>query len=186
MPGFFCQLNIFMVLDLLQFYFRLVAVWVYYDVFESLPIRINILPLLSDVFTSGYPLAIDHNNGINLISRRALKGYIVHAGKNINHSNNTECYELSFYCPPGISGAPLFYTEEDNLIYIQGIIVGVSRSENPITQIKEIENVIYEKIETTFYGVAINALSIIDMKSELLSKSIKEYLIEENLLNKNN
>lgn len=159
----------------------IVKIKMHYDIFESLPMRDTILPLLSDVYTFGYPFAINEDSGKYLISRRALKGYIVHTGRNIKTPNITESYELSFYCPRGISGAPLVYTEDDSSIFIQGIIIGNSESEIPIGKAIETDDKIYEKSETTFFGIAINILSFIEKKSKLLGKSIKEYLLEEKL-----
>ena len=63
---------------------------------------------------------------------------------------------------------------------MKGVVLGNSSIEIPVFSSKEVinesEQVVYEKYETTSYGVAVIAGSLRDVKSRILGATIFEYL----------
>jgi len=158
-----------------------------YKIFKSFKIRSIILPLLSDIYTLGFPHAIEIYDQKHVIKRRALKGYIVNAGIFRQLNINFQSYEISFFCPKGISGAPILSRLNNGNILINGYIIGSSNIETPVFEEKEVlnegnEKTVHLKTETTKFGIAINAMELLKINSYIFQKSIRDYLIENELL----
>lgn len=140
----------------------------------------NQLSMLDNVQTVGFPYALDLQNF--MIHIRSLKGYIVSNRQFDRLSPKPWCYELSFHCPVGISGAPLFDSK------VKGIIIGETDTEvlmdsketEIITENKE-KNV-YEKYKTTSWGISVQTRSLQNIKSRILEGTIGEYLQRVNLI----
>ena len=146
-------------------------------------------PLLKDVWSAGFPHAYDKE--LKNIKNRALMGYIVSSTNFREFKSNPLSYELSFHCPVGISGAPLLIRNNSNPLVI-GYIVGNTNSEILILREKEIEiekesgkekETVFEKTETTKYGIAIDILELLEVNSRLLgNKTLATYFSENKLL----
>src|SRR5690349_11390779 len=91
--------------------------------------------LLDDVQTVGFPYAVDVQR--NSIHIRAFKGYIVSNPEFDKLPTNPLVYELSFQCPRGLSGAPVF-VEKDNARCIIGIVLGNQATDMLVFSHKEV------------------------------------------------
>lgn len=143
------------------------------------------LKLLDNIETSGYPYAIDPE--LNRIDTRAFKGYIVSSSATfpLLSKDSTIFYELSFQCPRGISGAPLFTSERPGKV--KGIILG--NKETPVTIWKEktkskdgANEKITEVQEAIHYGAAIEIQYLKDIEFKLLGGSLGDHLAKNNLI----
>jgi len=137
---------------------------------------------LEDVFTIGYPFG--YNNLEKEMVVRGLKGHIVTRRHFHEFQNKPLIYELSFHCPKGVSGASLKSTETS---HIKGFIIANAATEISVFKETEInqdekEKIVYEKVETTKYGVAITIANLIDKNSSILGTTFKKYLKKQNLL----
>lgn len=114
------------------------------------------LPLLADVETLGFPYGLESEE--RLINLRAFKGYIVgnHYGFN-RLVGSPSISELSFHCPRGLSGAPVFSKQNK----IVGVVIGNNITEMTIYTEKEkiSENTehIFEKTESMHLGVMVRS-----------------------------
>jgi hypothetical protein len=140
--------------------------------YKTLNISFNRLEMLEDVSTAGFPHGLDFEN--NVLRNRALKGYIVNHGPFFRFHKKPLAYELSFQCPKGISGAPLmkFYPNKQQFI-VHGYIIGNTNTEITVFTEKEtssngIHTSIYEKTESTKYGIAINNQELQEINSSLV------------------
>lgn len=142
------------------------------------------LPALQDVQTMGYPYALDATLGT--IDMRAFKGYVISQTTFTGLKSKPRCYELSFFPPRGLSGAPLMYYKKD--LKINGLIIGNKRTEMLVFSDKEIikdeKETIVERYETTQYGVAVHAKEIVSIESKLLGMTIGAHLKKGELLPK--
>jgi len=140
------------------------------------------LPMLGDIQTVGFPYALDLQNLDMRI--RAFRGYIVSAPKFYRLPSNPSCYELSFHCPRGLSGAPLFTVQTTPKV--KGIIIGNQSTEMLIYSDKEIikegKETIFERYEATQFGIAIQTRSLQNIKSIILGNSVLKYLTTVNLI----
>lgn len=137
---------------------------------------------LEDVFTIGYPFGYDGLEKQLII--RGLKGHIVTRRHFHEFKNKPLIYELSFHCPKGVSGASLKNLETS---HIKGFIIGNAATEILVFKEEEIiesskEKTVYEKYETTKYGVAITVENLLDVTSKILGTTFREYLKTQNLL----
>jgi len=132
------------------------------------------LPMLADVKTVGYPYALDLPNLAFQI--RAFKGHVISAPTFFRFQSKPRCYELSFACPRGLSGAPLF-TEEKQ---VKGIIIGNASTEMLIYTDKEVveegKETVTKRYEATQFGIAFQTGSIKHVQSTLLGNSLDNYL----------
>src|SRR3972149_8929266 len=141
--------------------------------------------LLMDVFTCGFPHAFDIKE--KQIKRRALKGYIVNSGNFYEFKKPIVILELSFHCPVGISGAPILMWHQDEMPTVCGYIIGNTTTEIPIVIEKEISNegkkeIIYEKTESTKYGIGINIEELLLKESRILGNmTFKQYFKNNNM-----
>lgn len=139
---------------------------------------------LTDVQTYGFPFGYDSSS--KTLKIRTLKGYIVSSGKFSRLSASPEYYELSFFCPRGISGAPLIQPITADRS-VKGIIIGNEAIEIEIYSETEIdddknEKIIYQKTETNKYGIAIQSGEIFNLHFELLKSTIHEQLDKNKLI----
>lgn len=133
--------------------------------------------MLDHVQTTGYPYPLDIEEGI--IHIRAFKGYVVSDLRMFRLQSKPRCYELSFNCPRGLSGAPLF-TEEANP-RVKGVVIGNKSTEMLIYSDIEIiekgkEKETVERYEATQFGIAIQTGSIKHVKSTVLGASVEDYV----------
>ncbi|MCM4173811.1 hypothetical protein DHD32_20255 [Arenibacter sp. TNZ] len=138
--------------------------------------------ILEDVYSYGFPF------GLNALEKelivRGLKGYVVTSRKFHEFKKTPRIHELSFHCPKGISGASLHNSRTH---YIQGFIIGNASTEMMIFEEKEVDEKenkisVFQKYETTKYGIAILVDNLLDLHSEILGKTFRDYLNGENLL----
>ena len=137
---------------------------------------------LKDVFTIGYPFG--YNSLEKELVVRGLKGHIVTRRHFHEFQNKPLIYELSFHCPRGVSGASLKNIETN---HIKGFIIDNASTEISVFKETEItqdqkERTVYEKVETTKYGVAITIANLIDKNSRILNTTFRKYLKKQNLL----
>ena len=137
---------------------------------------------LEDVFTIGYPFG--YNSLEKELVVRGLKGHIVTRRHFHEFPNKPLIYELSFHCPRGVSGASLKNIETN---HIKGFIIANASTEISVFKETEItqdakERTVYEKVETTKYGVAITIANLIDKNSRILETTFRKYLKKQNLL----
>jgi V8-like Glu-specific endopeptidase len=114
------------------------------------------LPLLADVASLGFPYGLESKE--KTINLRAFKGYIV--GNHYEFSKldgNPSISELSFHCPRGLSGAPVFSKRNK----IAGIVIGNNITEMTIysekEKVSENKEHIYEKFEAMHLGVMVRS-----------------------------
>lgn len=82
---------------------------------------------LTDVQTMGFPFALDPQWAT--LRMRALKGYIVSTLTYRRLPSTPRCYELSFSCPRGLSGAPIV---AQRTVAIVGIVIANLTTEGKI------------------------------------------------------
>jgi hypothetical protein len=137
------------------------------DNIESRSFKIckNTLEMLSDIITCGFPHGLDLQNQI--LRNRAFKGYISNYGQFFQFPSRPNCYELSFTCPKGISGAPLLQFDKNLLQYIvYGYVIGNSNFEITVfseseTTLDGLTKTIHEKTESMKFGIAIQVDELI-------------------------
>lgn len=123
----------------------------------------NKLPLLADVESLGFPYGLESQDKI--INLRAFKGYITgNQNEFTKLDGRPSISELSFHCPRGLSGAPVFSKSNK----IAGIVIGNNISEMTIYSEKEKtidgNEVYYEKTESMHMGVMVRSEFILKMK----------------------
>lgn len=95
-------------------------------------------------------------------------------------------YELSFPCPRGLSGSPLWRIGAAPPSVV-GVVFGNSITDMIVNQSVEKskdgdETAFYERVEALHLGLAIQALSILDVQSSLLGMRLGDFLQKNNLL----
>ena len=139
------------------------------------------LSMLEDVYTVGFPHAFDYENFV--LSIRSFKGETVSNYIKYDSKSKPLCYELSFQCPKGLSGAPLFLRKSNQ---VAGIIIGNNTSEIEILRYKETvtEKITRETVcnDAVHFGVGLSINSILNIKSKLLGAKIRDYLTSNNRL----
>jgi len=113
-------------------------------------------PLGVPVFTVGYPFAYDPD--LNVIDPRVFYGNLVASTFDAKRFPSLpRLYEVSFMCPRGLSGAPLFQKENLNVL---GVVLGNRSIEMTVLSSREREEsgnetTIYEKVEALNIGIAL-------------------------------
>ena len=132
------------------------------------PLEHELLPMLFPVNTAGFPYAM--NIDVGSLTLRAFQGSIVSYARSRQFEGNPESYELSFTCPRGLSGAPLWKGIDTPTI--AGVVVGNSVSEMIVHSEREVikdgNEVVYEQTEAMHLGVAIRISEIRDAECGLL------------------
>ncbi len=150
--------------------------------------RLDKLPMLTDVQTGGYPYGFDSKE--RRIGSRSYKGYVVSSRPFERFTSYPYCYELSFQCPRGLSGAALC-KRGDEFATIHGLIIGNAQTEMEVYREKEEiedkgknEKIIhtYIKTEVLSHGIAIQSQELAKIQSELLGKTLQEYLEENEMI----
>lgn len=104
----------------------------------------------------GYPYAVHLD--METFSTRIFKGHIVSLNKWKPLTAQPDIYELSFQCPKGLSGAPLFVS---GTYKSYGVVIGNSVVEMPLFEEKEVSDdgtkTIYEKTQSMYLGLAIKS-----------------------------
>ena len=135
--------------------------------------------MLEDVQTVGFPYAYDTE--LASIHVRAFKGNVISGRPFMKFPSHPRVFELSFPCPRGLSGAPLFTV--DDTPRIRGMICGnatvemlIFRDREEIDDGNKVE--VVERYESMQMGIAIQASSLSSINSRLLGKSIGEHVQE--------
>lgn len=139
--------------------------------------------MFENVMAIGFPHAHDAPN--KFYATRGLKGHIVCQNIFFRFKSNPKIYELSFHCPRGISGAALADTID--IPKVKGYIIGNEANEIMVFSEREIdeasgEKTVFEKYETTKFGIAIQVSNILPLSSRILGGTFEEYLKREGLL----
>lgn len=137
--------------------------------------------IFTSVFTCGYPHGLPI--GAEELQYRGLQGYVV--GVNYHVKLKTNVIETSFFCPKGISGAPLIQKDSFEVI---GVIIGnttVTMMMHESAEFDEDGNELkyYYNEETASFGMATPSSNLFEIESRLLSGKLEDYLISNNLLN---
>jgi len=144
---------------------------------KALNWKFDELPMLADIHTVGFPFALDLERF--RIRVRAFKGHIVSSSTFYDLPRNPRCYELSFACPRGLSGAPLCTQRPGRVV---GLVIGNQSTEMLVYSDKEVQKEDgkpakeTERYEATQFGVAIQTSSLQDIESDILGGSVMEYL----------
>ena len=130
--------------------------------------------MLEDVFSLGFPFG--YNLSEKEFNVRGLKGHIVTRRNFYEFPKKPSVYELSFHCPKGISGASL---KNYDTWHIKGFIIANASTEILVYEEREIDEgnntkTVYEKYETTKYGIAITIENLLDKKSRILNGTFQE------------
>ena len=145
---------------------------------RGLPWDFSELPLLEDVQTAGFPHGLDLEERV--LRMRAQKGYVVAATQHKTiFPRGLYCYELSFSCDRGLSGAPLFrnvYPLVLSGVIITNIETHIDIHKMTEKNIEEGTEIIYERTETTPLGLAITTHSLRDLESRILGDTMGVYL----------
>ena len=136
---------------------------------------------LQDVQTCGFPLSFDRER--KLINPRAFKGYVVSQVSHPNLASRPRCYELSFACPSGLSGAPLL---SDCPPQVRGIILGNRTTEVEVSWTQEAERegqkeLSVHRSEMLNWGLAVQSDALANIQSRLLGGSLIDYFKRTNL-----
>ena len=138
--------------------------------------------MLEKVHSVGYPYAIDRAN--NCMGMRAFSGHIVSPRDWPQLQTIPRIYELSYQCPRGLSGAPLW--TESSPVKVVGVILGNSITEMEVYSERETDShgektTVYQKVEALHLGVALQTAALMDVRSSLLGTTIGEHLRGMNL-----
>jgi hypothetical protein len=146
--------------------------------------RLDVVTALHDVWTVGYPHALDISD-MGFVAQRAFKGHTVsHVSFKRLSGGFLDAYELSFMAPKGISGAPVFSSDSATVL---GLMLGmketgmdVCREFEATDDGKTAEFVYYRQM--MHYGIAVTAQSVAAIRSNKLGMTIGEYLKQQNLI----
>ena len=141
------------------------------------------LQALQPVVTFGYPYGIHHaDTGATIVSR-AFSGHVVSTLESFKPLGSSlapfRAHEISFGAPRGLSGSPLFTTEDELLV--GGVVIGNSKSQMLILQAEEVEETNgtktkVEQYESLSLGVATAVSAILPIESRLLGNTIRGWL----------
>jgi hypothetical protein len=150
---------------------------------RSLKWQSQSLDMLTDIFSCGYPYGWDPAS-FQLMTR-SFKGHIVRAGTYAKFNSRPACYELSYMCPRGLSGAPLMTNGRE--IRIVGVVIGNDMTDMIVSSFKETEFdgakiATYEKSETMHLGIAMQVGTFMNINSRILNGTIRNYLAVERLI----
>jgi len=139
-------------------------------------------PLRTAVGALGYPYGLDIES--NMIIVRAFRGHIVCERFQKQLPGSPRVYELSFPCPRGLSGAPL-WLDDDALVV--GVVVGNHITEMEVYSETEVEKetgreTVFRKTEALHLGLAVTSQAILGLRSTMLKGTVKEWLSQEGLL----
>lgn len=156
----------------------------------------GVVPMVTDVMTVGYAYSLNNFKEFNTFSQKAFKGYVVGIipFRFFDQQNKFSAYELSFQAPKGQSGAPVLIRDLHSKIpngTIIGVIIGSKRESIEFGDMVETHTETIEKgreieivrtIEATHFGVAVQSAEILPLYSEILGRTVREYLQEKDLI----
>ena len=142
----------------------------------------------------GYPYGLHTVGDRQQIVLRSFEGHtVVHLREYLPLGMSGDpfsVYELSFATPRGLSGAPLC-TFTDNNVRVHGVVIGNSQSSMLVFQSSEkstekdgerTETTIVERYESLSLGIAVDMLTIKELKSGLLGSTVGAFLTTNELL----
>jgi hypothetical protein len=134
------------------------------------------LNMLDDVFTFGYPFAVEKPEKRE-IRTRSFKGHIT----STYSIGVKKIYELSFHCPRMLSGGPLVVTDLNGITRLKGVVLGNEISDITVEKTKEIEKeagkeYTYERVESFHRGIALQAASLAERFSKTLNCRIGDFV----------
>lgn len=143
----------------------------------------EIVVMADDIRSAGYAHGFDAER--QALGVRVFSGTIVSVTKLNRLKGVPGIYELSFNCPRGLSGAPIF--RPGAKVEISGFVVGNALMEMEVFREKEIEKAegkesLFIKVEALQLGVAIRCSAVLGYKSALLGSTLEEHLKKEKLL----
>jgi len=131
----------------------------------------------------GFPYGMHTVEDSKSCVQRAFQGHIVSnllQFKPLGYEGEPfAVYELSFGAPRGLSGSPLLNTQ--GTLTINGVIIGNSESRMLVLQSEERQTAeegktVVEQYESLRLGIAVRIDQIFQLKSQMLGKTIGEYL----------
>jgi hypothetical protein len=142
------------------------------------------LPMLEDVQAAGYPFALDPEAGTVVF--RAFKGYVVSTVRGRRFKDAPWCYELSFACPEGLSGAPLWHVGEDPVVV--GVVLGTSSTVLEVLSSRERlvdgREQLLEQHRVLGLGFAVQSQAALAIEAPLLGGSLEQHLSRVGLVSK--
>lgn len=142
----------------------------------------NELLIFEAIRAMGFPLGYDAFKGVSI--GRGYAGTILCTTPYERGELRTNCYELSFQAPTGLSGGVLL----DKWYNVHGMIIGNSeKSINVFYEERTIEDEgkkvkrVEEVNQTTFIGLAVKETQIFRLQSKELGMTIHDYLRTKNL-----
>lgn len=147
--------------------------------------RFDTVTALHDVWTAGYPHALDIAD-LGFISQRAFKGYTVShiPFRRIGQEQFHEAYELSFKAPMGLSGAPLISKEQNDPVI--GMVIANRKTGLTLLEEEEItedglRKEVYQYMQVEHYGVAVSSREIGKWRPDRLGMTIENFVRERGL-----
>jgi hypothetical protein len=145
--------------------------------------RSDELSMLADVQTTGFPYGLDVSS--SKLRMRSFRGTVVSSRTWDGLAAKPRVYELSFPCPRGLSGSPLW--KPGNPPSVAGVVFGNSITEmivnRDVEKTKEgSETTVYERVEALHLGMAIQTQSILSVQSSLFGLRIGDLLRDKDLL----
>jgi len=132
--------------------------------------------MLADVQCCGFPYALDRAR--MCIDIRALRGHVVAARSFAQLPARPLIYELSFACPRGLSGAPLFTVEPQS--HLAGMVLGNAATDMLVLSSREVlsngTTEVIEQYERLQLGIAEQAPFLLTLESRLLGGRLDAYL----------
>lgn len=142
------------------------------------------LVMLNEVISTGFPFGFDSVN--RQLYTRSFKGEISMIGNYHTFASKPPCYELSYMCPKGLSGAPLICLTDGQLV-VCGMTIGNEITDVIVSSFREELQTpnkisVYEKSEAFHRGIAMQTESFFGLNSKLLGGTFLEYLTKEKLI----
>lgn len=138
--------------------------------------------LLSAVQTIGYPHVPDLSRSVP--NMRAFRGYVVSTFTSTALRAEPRCYELSFACPRGLLGAPLFTVNRNPKL--TGLLIGNKAAQLLVYCDREGKADTPEggelRYDTLPLGVALQTSALKGLVSPLLGGTAWEYLTKNSLV----
>ena len=142
---------------------------------------------LSDVWTVGYAYGLHTVRDRPMVLQRAFRGHIVADPAEFEIPARPRdpfaAYELSFQAPRGLSGSPLLMGLGEHISdqSIVGVVVGNSSSQMLVFAEEDVDvgaaqTTIVQHWEKLSLGLAVQGQSILGRHSQLLGRSIREFL----------
>jgi len=134
--------------------------------------------MLEELISIGYPYSYEPDK--SSLPFRSFSGHVVTVQNFDKLTSHPKCFELSFNCPRGLSGAPVMTGYKGNWL-VRGLVIGNRRIDMPIfrdgERIEEKNEVtIIERYDSLSLGIALTADVILEQYSKLVGCTIGELL----------